>query len=87
MTYNIKASIPHRPVHGGSVGLPDPADSAPPPTRLLIPGTPSEGGSSGNKTHKYNFVIEVFVAINILWNLSMRIQQNGLQKCVSLLLY
>jgi len=70
MTNNTKSSIPHRPVHGGSVGPPDPADSAPPQTRLLIPGTPSEGGSSGNKKHKYNFVIEVSVANRIKrsWN-------------------
>lgn len=39
-------SLPHKPVHDGSVALLGLADSALPQTAHLIPGTPSATGSS-----------------------------------------
>lgn len=47
---NKKISIPHRPAHGGNEALPGRADSAPPPTRLPISGTPWAEDSSETDT-------------------------------------
>lgn len=42
--------IPHRPVHDGSVALPDLADSVLPQKAHLTPGTPLAIGSSVKQT-------------------------------------
>ena len=45
-------ALPRRPARGGSEGPPGLGDSALPPPLLLIPGTPSVGGSSAAQTQE-----------------------------------